>query len=140
LTRELERERLEEIKSLQEQLETAKHELDVAQRQGEYERASRLRYSTIPDVEARLAKAEPPEGGLHDRVTSDDIARVVSRATGIPAHNLMKGERDRLVHVCQQLTSMRSFADLSEDERHPSWSCDWPGPCSGCGCERGADV
>jgi ATP-dependent Clp protease ATP-binding subunit ClpA len=91
-----ERERLENIKALQERLETAKYDLEVAQRQGEYERASRLRYATIPSIEADLAKAEPPEGGIHDRVTADDIARVVARATGIPVQNLLKGERERL--------------------------------------------
>jgi len=40
-----------------------------------------------------------PLSMLHERVTSNDIARVVAKATGIPVQNLMKGERDRLVHV-----------------------------------------
>jgi ATP-dependent Clp protease ATP-binding subunit ClpB len=40
------------------------------------------------------------QGMLHDRVTSNDIARVVAKMTGIPVQNLLKGERDKLVHVC----------------------------------------
>lgn len=105
-----ERNRLERIKGLKEQLEDAKYQLEVAQRQGEYERASRLRYVTIPELEQQLPKEEEAaktsvtegEDGfemLHDRVTSNDIARVVAKATGIPVQNLLKGERDKLVHM-----------------------------------------
>ncbi|EJU03848.1 P-loop containing nucleoside triphosphate hydrolase protein [Dacryopinax primogenitus] len=103
-----ERARLEEIKSLKQRLEDAKFELEVAQRQGDYERASRLRFAVIPDLESKLPKEDGKEGQtedpalgqmLHDRVTSADIARVVARATGIPVQNLMKGEREKLVHM-----------------------------------------
>ncbi|KAI0316151.1 P-loop containing nucleoside triphosphate hydrolase protein [Amylostereum chailletii] len=104
-----ERARLDRIKDLKKQLEEAKYSLEVAQRQGEYERASRLRFSTIPDLERQLPAeveratgeedAESPLSMLHDRVTSNDIARVVAKATGIPVQNLLKGERDRLVHM-----------------------------------------
>jgi ATP-dependent Clp protease ATP-binding subunit ClpB len=94
-----ERERLDHIKSLQERLERGKLDLEIAQREGKYEQASRLRYSTIPELEAELGRATPPGGGIHDRVTADDIARVVARATGVPVQNLLKGERDRLMHV-----------------------------------------
>lgn len=88
-------------------MEEAKYELEVAQRQGQYELASRLRYSTIPELEGQLpTEGEPgqedvesPLAMLHDRVTSNDIARVVAKATGIPVQNLLKGERDKLVHV-----------------------------------------
>lgn len=106
-----ERERLNHIKDLKKRLEEAKHELEVAQRMGEFEKASQLRFGTIPDIQKELtpleAEASATEaaeedklgGSLHDRVTSDDIARVVSKATGIPVTNLLKGERDKLVHV-----------------------------------------
>ena len=50
---------------------------------------------------------ESPLAMLHDRVTSNDIARVVAKSTGIPVQNLLKGERDRLVHVCDSLKSLR---------------------------------
>ncbi len=102
-----ERNRLEKIKETKKKLEEAKYELEVAQRQGHFEVASRLRYATIPELERQLPtekeeeeKEESPLAMLHDRVTSNDIARVVAKATGIPVQNLMKGERDKLVHVC----------------------------------------
>ncbi|OCH89260.1 P-loop containing nucleoside triphosphate hydrolase protein [Obba rivulosa] len=103
-----ERARLERIKSLKRQLEDAKHELEVAQRQGQYERASQLRFSTIPELQRQLPTesersekddASSPIPMLHDRVTSADIARVVAKSTGIPVQNLLKGERDKLVHM-----------------------------------------
>ena len=98
-----ERARLDRVKGIKLHLEEAKHELDVAQRHGNYERASQLRFSTIPDLEHQLPKesefardGEETEGPLamvHERVTSNDIARVVAKATGIPVQNLMKGVR-----------------------------------------------
>ncbi|KAJ7289338.1 P-loop containing nucleoside triphosphate hydrolase protein [Mycena rebaudengoi] len=103
-----ERARLNRTKDIKQRLEVAKHQLDVAQRQGEYEKASRLRFSTIPDLQRQLPdesersqseNAETPLAMLHDRVTSNDIARVVARSTGIPVQNLLKGERDKLVHM-----------------------------------------
>lgn len=95
---------------MKQRLENAKHDLEVAQRQGKYERASQLRFSTIPDLERQIpTESERPENGsdaeegplamLHDRVTSSDISRVVAKATGIPVQNLLKGEKDKLVHV-----------------------------------------
>lgn len=103
-----ERTRLDKIKALKERLEDAKHQLEVAQRQGHFELASRLRFSTIPELEKQLPEeqSETPEDEesptmmmLHDRVTSNDISRVVAKATGIPVQNLLKGERDKLIHV-----------------------------------------
>ena len=101
-----ERERLNKIKDIKKRLADAKYQLEVAQREGQYELASRLRFATIPDLEGRLpsdseseAMEESPMAMLHDRVTSNDISRVVAKATGIPVQNLLKGERDKLVHV-----------------------------------------
>lgn len=95
---------MDRIKDLKERLEDAKHQLEVAQRQGRFELASRLRFSTIPELERQLpdenAETLQSESSmLHERVTSDDISRVVAKATGIPVQNLLKGERDKLVHV-----------------------------------------
>jgi ATP-dependent Clp protease ATP-binding subunit ClpB len=95
-----ERERLQRNKERKRRLEEAKHQLEVAQRKGDYETASRLRYATIPGLECEIPPAGNGEGAmLGERVTSDDIARVVARATGIPVQSLLKGERDRLIHV-----------------------------------------
>ena len=118
-----ERARLDRVKDIKLRLEEAKHELDVAQRQGNYERASQLRFSTIPDLEHQLPKeseftrdgeAEGPLAMVHERVTSNDIARVVAKATGIPVQNLMKGVRmDSIVCSGCLLTPFR---------RKKSWS------------------
>jgi len=97
---------LDHVKGLKQRLEEAKHELEVAQRQGQFDRASQRRYSSIPDLERQLPQeherpgdVESPLSMLHDRVTSSDISRVVAKATGIPVQNLLKGERDKLVHM-----------------------------------------
>lgn len=101
-----ERDRLEKIKDTKKKLEQAKYQLEVAQREGKFDLASQLRFGTIPDLQKQLPSEtimEKEDGGqvsmLHDRVTSNDIARVVAKSTGIPVQHLMKGERDKLVHV-----------------------------------------
>jgi ATP-dependent Clp protease ATP-binding subunit ClpB len=87
-------------------------ELENAQRQGDFEVASRLRFSTIPQLQKRLPKAEAeldaeaaaqPDLVVRDKVTSEDIAVVVGKATGIPVSNLLKGERERLINMEDEL-------------------------------------
>lgn len=103
-----ERTRLESIKEIKQKLEDAKYELEVAQREGRYEQASKLRFATIPELEKQLPTEQTDDGSagsealIHDRVTSSDIARVVARATGIPVQSLLKGEKEKLVHVSSQ--------------------------------------
>ena len=89
-------------------MENARLNLETALRDGDLRRAAELRYSIIPSLE----KAIPPEEGedssssttlLHEAVTSSDIANVVSRATGIPPANLMRGEKSRLIHMEEKL-------------------------------------
>ncbi|KPV71691.1 uncharacterized protein RHOBADRAFT_49052 [Rhodotorula graminis WP1] len=95
-----ERERAEEIRSAREELERRRWELDEAQRAGDYQRASELRYSVLPALEKKLPKEGEEgsdEGG--SRVTSDDIARVVSKATGIPTTTLLRGDLSRLIDL-----------------------------------------
>lgn len=71
-----ERERLAEIKSIKQQIEDATVDLESAQRNGEFERASRLRFATIPGLQAKLPKLQAEVEGIRDRVTSEDIAIV----------------------------------------------------------------
>ena len=95
-----ERARLQRNKECKRRLEEAKHQLDVAQRKGDYEVASRLRYATIPELEREIPTEGSSSGALlGERVTLDDIARVVARSTGIPVQSLLKRERGRLIHV-----------------------------------------
>lgn len=122
-----EREKLDKIKSTKADLEQARIDLEAAQRKGDFTRASELRYGVIPTLEAKLPKEETVpmeaiEGALtdtespeqpmrplgtqeevesliHERVTADDISRVVARMTGIPVQNLLKGEKERLLSM-----------------------------------------
>ncbi|KAI8091128.1 P-loop containing nucleoside triphosphate hydrolase protein [Gilbertella persicaria] len=100
-----ERQKIDDIKRIKEDLEKARTDLEQAQRNGNYQRASELRYGMIPNLEKQLpqdtAEEENPESLIHERVTSNDIARVVSQMTGIPVRNLMKGEREKLLHMEQ---------------------------------------
>ena len=84
---------------LKEQLDTARIQLEQAQRSGEYARAGELQYGAIPDLEKRLADAQSASAGamLREEVTSEDIAAVVSRWTGIPVDRMLEGEREKLL-------------------------------------------
>lgn len=104
---EKERSEIEQIKRTKEELETARNELEQAQRNADLGRASELRYSIIPALARKLPDegAEQPGGAgagdslIHDSVTPDDIASVVSRTTGIPVTKLMSGEIEKLIHM-----------------------------------------
>ena len=92
----------ETIKSARSELEVARIALEQAQRDGNYGKASELRYATIPKLQAQL----PQEGtesstssNFRDSVTPADIEAVVSRQTGIPVTKLMSGEIEKLVHM-----------------------------------------
>lgn len=100
---EKERADIEFMKTGQEQLETAKFELEQAQREGNLRRAGELMYSVIPELQGKMPE-ERPEGTttsalIHDSVTADDIAAVVSRTTGIPVQKLKSGEVEKLVKM-----------------------------------------
>lgn len=101
---EAERREIEEIKTVKENLEKARVELEQSQREGNFAKASELRYATIPALEQKLPKdgmekGKSPDSLLHDSVTADDIANVVSRTTGIPVTKLMSGEMEKLIHM-----------------------------------------
>lgn len=101
-----ERAEIETIKRTKEEIEKARHELDQARREGNFGKAGELQYATIPKLEAQLPKdgavssdGKAGETLIHDSVTADDIANVVSRTTGIPVNKLMAGEVEKLVHM-----------------------------------------
>ncbi|MCJ1471039.1 chaperone ATPase hsp78 [Pseudocyphellaria aurata] len=95
------------IKTAKSKLEEAKIELDQAQRENDFEKASRITYSTIPELIEKLPKenSEAPasaprsEMTINDCVTADDIAAVVSKTTGIPLQKLQSGEIEKLVRM-----------------------------------------
>lgn len=100
---EKERGELDAIKTTQADLDKARVELEMAQREGNFGRASELRYSVIPALEQKLPKEgeQPKTDGtlIHDSVTPDDIAQVVARITGIPVSKLTSGHIEKLVHM-----------------------------------------
>ncbi|KAK3708865.1 chaperone ATPase hsp78 [Vermiconidia calcicola] len=104
---EKERSEISEIKTTKEQLEAARLELEQAQREGNFAKASELRYAKIPELQKKLPQEEGGESPasassgslIHDSVTADDIASVVSKSTGIPVTKLMAGEVEKLIHM-----------------------------------------
>ncbi|MCH7867593.1 MAG: ATP-dependent chaperone ClpB [Myxococcales bacterium] len=85
-------------------------ELDRAQREGDYERAGELRYGKLVDLERDLALRQESLDGLHahgsllcEEVTSEEIAEIVSKWTGIPVAKMLEGEQDKLLHMEEML-------------------------------------
>jgi ATP-dependent Clp protease ATP-binding subunit ClpB len=93
---------------IKEQLDTARIELEQAQRSGDLAKAGELQYGTIPGLERQLSEAESSAGNamLREEVTAQDIASVVSRWTGIPVDKMLEGERDKLLNM-EQLIGAR---------------------------------
>jgi ATP-dependent Clp protease ATP-binding subunit ClpB len=99
-----EKDKLEEVKRLQTQLDQSRNELEIAQRRGDLQRAGELLYSVIPQLERRLADASKASGQmLKQEVTAEEVAEVVSRWTGIPVARMMEGEREKLLHMEDKL-------------------------------------
>ena len=97
-----EKSEIEAIKNARTELEAARIALEQAQRDGDYGRASELRYATIPRLQNQLPQEgteASATGILHDSVTAADIEAVVSRQTGIPVTKLMSGEIEKLVNM-----------------------------------------
>jgi ATP-dependent Clp protease ATP-binding subunit ClpB len=101
-----EKERLQGSQKLKEELDAARSQLEIAQRQGDLAKAGELAYGVIPELEKRIKAADDANGdGKSDPlmaaevVTSSDIAQVVSRWTGIPVDRMLEGERDKLLKM-----------------------------------------
>ena len=90
------------VASLQQALEDARHNLEVAQREGQLENAAELTYSTLPSLEQELAAAKQAvsESTLVDEeVTAPHIAAVISSWTGVPVDKMLEGEREKLLEM-----------------------------------------
>lgn len=100
---EQEKAEIDAIKNAKKDLEQAKVELEIAQREGNYGKASELRYSRIPDLQKKVELSEKeeskPDSLLHESVTSEDISKVISKMTGIPIDTVLKGDKDRLLYM-----------------------------------------
>ncbi|MEE8214196.1 MAG: ATP-dependent chaperone ClpB [Alphaproteobacteria bacterium] len=102
-----EKEKLAGAQKIKEQLDRARSELEVTQRQGDLTRAGELTYGVIPDLEKQLGEAENVGGGdiLKEEVSPENIAGVVSRWTGIPVDKMLEGEREKLLHMEETLSA-----------------------------------
>ncbi|MPT49145.1 MAG: ATP-dependent chaperone ClpB [Sphingobium sp.] len=90
---------------LKEALDHARLELEQAQRAGDLGKAGELAYGRIPQLERQLEDAQKAGEGamLREEVTSEDIASIVSRWTGIPVDKMLEGEREKLLHMEEEL-------------------------------------
>ena len=115
------------VQKLREELESANARLEKAQREYDLETASKLQYGKIPELKKQLEESEKSGAGtrreesslLRDRVTEEEISRIVARWTGIPVAKLMEGEREKLLRldetlherVIGQLEAVQAVAD-----------------------------
>ncbi len=105
-----EKQRMQGSQKLKEELDKARTDLELAQRQGNLARAGELAYGVIPDLEKRIAAADDPDGDgkpdnpmVEEVVQPSHIAQVVSRWTGIPVDRMLEGEREKLLKMEEQL-------------------------------------
>ena len=104
-----EKDAISKVQTLREELEKANAELEKAQRDYDLERASKLQYGKIPELKKRLEESEALANNkktadlLRDKVTEEEIARIVARWTGIPVAKLMEGEREKLLRLADTL-------------------------------------
>ena len=100
---------LDETRVLREQIEAARTAYEKAERAYDNNKAAELKYGTLPDLEKKLkaaqAKLQSKDGSvmLREEVTSDEIAEAVSRWAGIPVTKLLEGEREKLLHLPDEL-------------------------------------
>ena len=128
-------------KDVRDELDRVRREMDACRREARYERLAELQYAVLPKLEEKLKKAESTEKKtletqpklLRTSVGAEEIAEVVSRATGIPVSKMMQGERQKLLHMDEALskrvvgqsqavrcvtdTILRSRAGLSDPNR-----------------------
>lgn len=102
-----EKQLLEGTQQIKVKLDHARHEFDVAKREGDLGRMSELQYGVIPTLERQIAEVDKNKNTatklVKNKVTDAEIAEVVSRATGIPVSKMLEGERAKLLHMEENL-------------------------------------
>ncbi|RBM06076.1 ATP-dependent chaperone ClpB [Novacetimonas cocois] len=105
-----EKDRVNAVQKLQEELDQVRSDVEVAQRRGDLGRASELMYGRLPALQAQIAQAQEEadqaskgEGMVSDTVTDQGIAAVVSRWTGVPVERMLEGERAKLLRMEDEL-------------------------------------
>ena len=107
---ENEKSAISKVQKLREEIEQVNAEIQMAERAYDLGKAAELKYGRLPDLQGKLAMEEDiaerergDESLLRDKVTDDEIARIVSRWTGIPVTKLKEGEREKLLHLPEEL-------------------------------------
>ena len=105
-----ERQLVNKIQQDKQEIEQLKYEAERAEREGDYGKVAEIRYSKlktleddIKSIQAQLASAQDGNAMVREEVTADDIAEVVSRWTGIPVTRMMQSEREKLLHLEEEL-------------------------------------
>ena len=96
------------VQQLREQIEDLNRQVEAAEQSYDLEKAAELKYGRLPEAKRQLEALEQslPKGEenlLHDRVTDEEIAKIVERWTGIPVSRLVQGEREKLLHLDETL-------------------------------------
>ena len=107
-TWENEKAEVERVRTLREEIENAKDNLEIAQRKGDYNKAAELQYGKIPDLKKELEELENSSSIkerqlLHETVTDEEIAKIISKWTGIPVSKLSESERNKTLHLADEL-------------------------------------
>lgn len=106
---ENEKNAVSKLQTLREKKNQLQAEINIAVQKGEYEKASKLQYQDLPEVEKELAEAESVAQKeekntlVHDKVTEEEIARIISRWTGIPVTKLNESERSKVLHLDDEI-------------------------------------
>ena len=106
---ENEKNAVSKLQTLREKKNDLQAEINIAMQKGEYEKASKLQYQDLPQVEKELEEAEAlaqkEENStlVHDKVTEEEIARIISRWTGIPVTKLNESERSKVLHLDSEI-------------------------------------
>ncbi len=99
---------VERLSGLREQIDGVNSQIEIAQREGDLEKAAQLSYGTLPDLRRQLAVEEERVKNedlslVHESVSEDEIARIISRWTGIPVAKLTESERNKTLHLDEEL-------------------------------------
>ena len=119
------------VQKIREELEQANAQLEKAQREYDLEAASKLQYGRIPQLKKELEESEKAAASakdstlLRDRVTEEEIARIVARWTGIPVSKLMEGEREKLLRLPETL---KNWGGEGNPLKRASLPCPRPHP------------
>ena len=99
---------VDKLSKLREEIDRVSNEIQIAQREGNLEKAAELSYGTLPELKKRLEQEEDRIGSeeltlVHERVSEEEIAKIISRWTGIPVSKLTESERNKTLHLDEEL-------------------------------------